>query len=38
MLGVGLGTSEGRKAVHMMLEKQLLDKQVFAGPCGDNGT
>ena len=35
---MGLGTSKGRKVVHMTLEKQMLGKEMFAGPCGDNGT
>lgn len=30
---MGSGTSEGRKAVHLEMEKQM-----FAGPCRDSGT
>ena len=27
-----------RKAIDMEMEKQMFDKQMFAGPCRDNGT
>ena len=31
------GTSKGKKAVFMEIEKQGFDKQMFAGPSRDNG-
>ncbi|GAA8413610.1 hypothetical protein Hpkin62_14730 [Helicobacter pylori] len=32
------GTSEKRKEIHMEMEKQMFDKQMFAGPSIDNVT
>ena len=34
----GLGLQRGRETIHMEMEKQRFDKQMFAGPCRNNET
>ena len=38
VVGSGLGTSKGGKAIYMETEKQMFGKQVFVGPPIDKGT
>ena len=32
------GTSKGRKAIDMEIEKQMFGNQIFVAPCRDNVT